>query len=189
MLHFGKNYLPLPRKFKKEEGFLIPLFVFKVLMEDLKTKINGWIQEYIGDGPIFLVDLSISKGLKRSLVIILVDTMEGITIDACALMSRKLAHHIEENLWIEEAYNLEVSSPGLDFPLTQGWQFEKNAGRTVKVWLKDGETAMGTLQGHTADSIQVLTEKTVKHRKVVAKEPTVFGLQAIDKIRVQVSFQ
>ncbi|MEY4986786.1 MAG: hypothetical protein RL567_565, partial [Bacteroidota bacterium] len=48
MLHFGKKYLPLPRKFKKEEGFLIPLFVFKVLMEDLKTKINGWIQEYIG---------------------------------------------------------------------------------------------------------------------------------------------
>ncbi len=78
-------------------------------MEDLKTKINGWIQEYIGDGPIFLVDLSISKGLKRSLVTILVDTMEGITIDACALMSRKLAHHMEENLWIEEAYNLEVT--------------------------------------------------------------------------------
>ena len=189
MLDFGKICLPLPRKFKKEEGFLIPLFVLKVLMEDLKTKINGWIQEYIGDGPIFLVDLSISKGLKRSLVTILVDTMEGITIDACALMSRKLAHHIEENLWIEEAYNLEVSSPGLDFPLTQGWQFEKNAGRTVKVWLKDGETVMGTLQGHTADSIQVLTEKTVKHRKVVAKEPTTFGLSAIDKIRVQVSFQ
>jgi ribosome maturation factor RimP len=188
-LHFGKLCLPLPRKFKKEEGFLIPLFVFSVLMEDLKTKINGWITEYIGDGPIFLVDLSISKGLKRSLVTILVDTMEGITIDACALMSRKLAHHIEENLWIEEAYNLEVSSPGLDFPLTQGWQFEKNLGRTVKVWMKEGDPVMGTLQGHTADSIQVLTEKTVKHRKVVAKEPTWFALKDLDKIRVQVSFQ
>ena len=158
-------------------------------MEDLKTKINGWIAEYIGDGPIFLVDLSISKGLKRSLVTILVDTMEGITIDACALMSRKLAHHIEENLWIEEAYNLEVSSPGLDFPLTQGWQFEKNVGRSVKVWLKQGDPVMGTLQGHSADSIQVLTEKTVKHRKVVAKEPTLFAFKDLDKIRVQVSFQ
>lgn len=158
-------------------------------MEDIKTKINGWIEEYIGEGPILLVDLTVSKGMKRSLVTILVDTMEGITIDACALMSRKLAHHIEEQMWIEEAYNLEVSSPGLDFPLTHGWQFEKNAGRAVKVWLKEGETVIGTLLGHTADSIQVLTEKTVKHRKVVAKEPTSFGLQAIDKIRVQVSFQ
>jgi ribosome maturation factor RimP len=188
-LHFGKIHLPLQRKFKKEEGFLIPLFVFSVLMEDLKTKINAWIQDYIGDGPIFLVDLSVSKGLKRSLVTILVDTMEGIAIDACASMSRKLAHHIEENLWIEEAYNLEVSSPGLDYPLTQGWQFEKNAGRAIKVWLKDGDPVMGTLISHAADSIQVLTEKTVKHRKVVAKEPTTFALQAIDKIRVQVSFQ
>ena len=156
---------------------------------DLTSKLKDWTLEYIGEGPLLLVDFSVSQGTKRTLVTILVDTIEGVTIDQCALMSRKLAHFIEEGMLIEEAYNLEVSSPGLDFPLSQGWQFEKNTGRTVKVWLKDGETVMGTLQGHTADSIQVLTEKTVKHRKVVAKEPTVFGLQAIDKIRVQVSFQ
>ena len=188
MLHFGKICLPLPRKFKKEEGFLIPLFVFKVLMEDLKTKINGWIQEYIGDGPIFLVDLSISKGLKRSLVTILVDTMEGITIDACALMSRKLAHHIEENLWIEEAYNLEVSSPGLDFPLTQGWQFEKNLGRTVKVWRRQSETLEGELKGYSDVDVEILPGKTVKHKKIQAKESVRIPLAEVDKIKVQVSF-
>jgi ribosome maturation factor RimP len=179
----------LQRKFKKEEGFLIPLFVFNALMVDIKTKINAWIQEYIGTGPILLVDLQVTTGARRSLVTILVDTMEGVTIEACALLSRKLGHHIEEEAWIEEAYNLEVSSPGLDFPLTHGWQFEKNAGRKVKVWLKEGDPVVGELQGHTADAIQVLTEKTVKHRSVVAKEPTWFPLQAVDKIRVQVSFQ
>jgi ribosome maturation factor RimP len=115
--------------------------------------------------------------------------MEGVTIEACALLSRKLGHHIEEQAWIEEAYNLEVSSPGLDFPLTFGWQFEKNAGRKVKVWLKEGDPVVGELQGHTADAIQILTEKTVKHRVVVAKEPTWFPLQTVDKIKVQVSFQ
>jgi ribosome maturation factor RimP len=120
-----------------------------------------------------------------------VDTLEGVTIDQCALMSRKLAHFIEENVLIEEAYNLEVSSPGLDFPLSQGWQFQKNVGRKVKVWMKnkEAENVEGTLVSNTDEAVEILTEKTVKHRKIVAKEATWFSLAEVDKIKVQVSFQ
>ncbi|MHA8053434.1 ribosome maturation factor RimP [Aquirufa sp. Wall-65K1] len=158
-------------------------------MGDLSEKIREWLLAYVGDGPIFLVDLQVSQGAKRSLVTILVDTLEGISIDECALLSRKLAHHIEENLWIEEAYNLEVSSPGLDFPLTQGWQFQKNIGRKVKVWMKKEGQFEGVLLAYNEDSIEVLTEKTLKHRVIVAKESTWISLAEIDKIKVQVSFQ
>ncbi|CAM4223119.1 ribosome maturation factor RimP [Cytophagaceae bacterium 50C-KIRBA] len=158
-------------------------------MGDLSEKIREWLLAYVGDGPIFLVDLQVSQGAKRSLVTILVDTLEGISIDECALLSRKLAHHIEENVWIEEAYNLEVSSPGLDFPLTQGWQFQKNIGRKVKVWMKKEGQIEGALLAYKEDSIEILTEKTLKHRVIVAKESTWFPLADIDKIKVQVSFQ
>ncbi|MDF5689507.1 ribosome maturation factor RimP [Aquirufa aurantiipilula] len=158
-------------------------------MGDLSEKIREWLLAYVGDGPIFLVDLQVSQGSKRSLVTILVDTLEGISIDECALLSRKLAHHIEENAWIEEAYNLEVSSPGLDFPLTQGWQFQKNIGRKVKVWMKKEGQVEGALLAYKEDSIEILTEKTLKHRVIVAKESTWFPLAEIDKIKVQVSFQ
>lgn len=158
-------------------------------MGDLSEKIREWLLAYVGDGPIFLVDLQVSQGAKRSLVTILVDTLEGISIDECALLSRKLAHHIEENTWIEEAYNLEVSSPGLDFPLTQGWQFQKNIGRKVKVWMKKEGQVEGALLAYKEDSIEILTEKTLKHRVIVAKESTWFPLADIDKIKVQVSFQ
>ena len=158
-------------------------------MADIKTKINAWIEEYIGAGPIFLVDLQVTTGARRSLVTVLVDTMEGVTIEECALISRKLGHHIEEQAWIEEAYNLEVSSPGLDFPLTHGWQFKKNIGRKVKAWMKEGENVEGELVGYSDEAVEILTEKTVKHRKIVAKEPTWFPLVTVDKIKVQVSFQ
>jgi len=77
-------------------------------MSDLAGKVRGWVEEYVGDGPLFLVDLQITKGLKRSQISILVDTEEGVTIEACALLSRKLGNFIEEQEWIEEAYNLEV---------------------------------------------------------------------------------
>ena len=158
-------------------------------MSDLAGKVRGWVEEYVGEGPLFLVDLQITKGLKRSQISILVDTEEGVTIEACALLSRKLGNFIEEQAWIEEAYNLEVSSPGLDYPLTLGWQFKKNIGRKVKVWLKEGEAVEGELKGYTEEAVEILTEKTHKHRKIVAKEPTWFPLVAVDKIKVQVSFQ
>ncbi|MFM6947476.1 MAG: ribosome maturation factor RimP [Aquirufa sp.] len=157
-------------------------------MSDIAEKIKNWVLEYIGQGPIFLVDFQFVPGTKRTLLTILVDTLEGISIDECALLSRKLAHFIEENDLMPDAFNLEVSSPGLDFPLTQGWQFQKNVGRKVKIWLKKAESVEGTLLSHTAESIEVLTEKTVKHRTIVAKESSHFPLVEIDKIKVQVSF-
>lgn len=158
-------------------------------MSDLSGKIREWLTAYVGDGPIFLVDLQVSPGLKRTQITILVDTLEGISIDECALLSRKLAHHMEEQMWIEDAYNLEVSSPGLDFPLTQGWQFQKNIGRKVKIWMKKEGQLEGELLAYTDDSIEILSEKVVKHRVMVAKESTRIPLVDIDKIKVQVSFQ
>ena len=158
-------------------------------MSDLNQKIKVWIDEYVGEGPIFLVDLQVTTGARRTLISILVDTEEGVTIEECALLSRKLGHHMEENEWIEEAYNLEVSSPGLDFPLTHGWQFKKNIGRKVKVWMKEGEHVEGELVGYSEEAVEILIEKTVKHRKIVAKEATWFPLVTVDKIKVQVSFQ
>jgi ribosome maturation factor RimP len=150
---------------------------------DLTSKLKEWTVAYIGEGPLMLVDFSVSQGAKRTLITILVDTLEGVTIDECALMSRKLAHFIEEGVLIEDAYNLEV--------LSQGWQFQKNLGRKVKVWMKnkDAENVEGTLVSYTDEAVEILTEKTVKHRKIVAKEATWFPLAEVDKIKVQVSFQ
>jgi ribosome maturation factor RimP len=175
---------------RNEEGFY-SLFLFSSPseMSDLNQKIKSWVDDFVGEGPVFLVDLQVSQGARRTLISILVDTEEGVTIDECALLSRKLGHHIEENEWIEEAYNLEVSSPGLDFPLTQGWQFKKNIGRQIKVWLVGEDPMVGELKGYSDEAVEVLVEKMVKHKKVVAKEATWFALAAVDKIKVQVTFQ
>ena len=152
-------------------------------MSDLNQKIKVWIDDYVGKGPIFLVDLQVTIGARR------LDTEEGVTIEECALLSRKLGHHMEENEWIEEAYNLEVSSPGLDYPLTHGWQFKKNVGRQIKVWLVGEDPVIGVLMGYTDVAVEVLLEKMVKHKKVVAKESSWIQLAAVDKIKVQVTFQ
>jgi hypothetical protein len=55
--------------------------------------------------------------------------------------------------------------------------------------MKEGENVEGELVGYSDEAVEILTEKTLKHRKIVAKEPTWFSLVTVDKIKVQVSFQ
>jgi ribosome maturation factor RimP len=58
---------------------------------------------------------------------------EGFTIDDCANMSREIRNLILEKQLTESDFTLEVSSPGLDYPLRKGWQFRKNIGRLLKI--------------------------------------------------------
>jgi ribosome maturation factor RimP len=157
-------------------------------MADLAGRIKDWVVNYIGDGPLFLVDVQVVPGMKRNQITILVDTKVGVTIEECALLSRKLSHVMEEEVWIDGAYNLEVSSPGVDAPLKYDWQFEKNLGRKVKVWRKKLETLEGELKGFSEVDVEILPEKVVKHRVVKAKETVKIPLVEVDKIKVQVSF-
>ena len=63
--------------------------------------------------------------------------------------------------------------------------------QSFRFWMKkkEAENVEGTLVSNTDEAVEILTEKTVKHRKIVAKESTWFPLAEVDKIKVQVSFQ
>lgn len=64
---------------------------------------------------------------------ILIDGDQGVSIQDCADISRHVGFHLEEEGLIEHAYHLEVSSPGIDTPLTQRRQYQKNTGRSVQI--------------------------------------------------------
>jgi ribosome maturation factor RimP len=72
---------------------------------------------------------------------IFVDTDDGITIDQCTSVSRKLSEQIDENPGIAEllpsALRLDVSSPGTSRPLRLERQYAKNIGRKLRVKYKD----------------------------------------------------
>lgn len=58
---------------------------------------------------------------------------ENLTVDDCALVSRALSEVLDEVDPIEGEYSLEVSSPGLDRPLTKLEHFERFAGKDARV--------------------------------------------------------
>ena len=58
-----------------------------------------------------------------------------IAIDDCEAVSRALSDRLDEQDFIEDAYTLEVSSPGLERHLKRDWHFEEAVGEKVDVKL------------------------------------------------------
>jgi len=66
-----------------------------------------------------------------------IDSEQGVTLDDCASVSREFATWLDVEDLIEQAYHLEVSSPGLERPLKKQADFERFSGRKARIKLKE----------------------------------------------------
>lgn len=107
---------------------------------------------------LFLVEI---KHSSNDRLFVYIDSDERLNIERCAKLSRFLEGHIEENGWMGEKYTLEVSSPGVDRPLTSPRQYRKNIGRTVSIKLyEEHKHVQGILTEVAEDKVVVsYTEK------------------------------
>ena len=121
-----------------------------------KEKIESLIAEKLNEGNYFVVSLDISTTNKIKLV---VDSMDGITIEECVAFSRQIEHNLDRE---EEDFELEVTSPGLTTPLLVKQQYLKNVGRELKIQLSEGVQIKGLLQQVNEADIELLVEKRVK---------------------------
>ncbi|MOA47473.1 ribosome maturation protein RimP [compost metagenome] len=99
-----------------------------------------------------------------------------------------MGFHIEEENLIDHAYTLEVSSPGLDYPLKLNRQFVKNIGRTVVLKFNDGSKKEGKLISATDSTITI--EETVKEKGKKAQQvENQYEFDQIAEVKVTVSFK
>lgn len=82
-----------------------------------------------------LVDVEFVKEAGTWFLRAYIDKPGGITIDDCELISRALSDQLDKDDFIEEAYILEVSSPGLGRPLKKDKDLERSLGESVDVRL------------------------------------------------------
>lgn len=153
---------------------------------NIEKRVKELVEEKIADKPnLFLVDIKMHSNGK---LMILVDGDNGIGIDDCVAISRHVGFHLEEENVIETAYNLEVSSPGIDTPLTSLRQYTKNIGRSLAIKMVDGTKREGKLKGITEDAI--IIDEIIKEKG--KKAETVESVIPIDKItetKVLISFK
>ncbi|QNN42067.1 ribosome assembly cofactor RimP [Pedobacter roseus] len=132
----------------------------------VEKRVAALVEEKIADRPeLFLVEV---KMLPNNKLIIHVDGDEGISIQDCVAISRHVGFHLEEENTIEQAYNLEVSSPGVGEPLKLIRQYNKNIGRTVSIKLKEGLKKEGKLLSVTENNLQIEESVKEKGKKAVA---------------------
>jgi ribosome maturation factor RimP len=110
-------------------------------MDILQDKLHALIAPILQNFQVDFVALEL-KGSKHNLVLrVVVDQDGGITLPACASISRALAAELEAADIIPGRYRLEVSSPGADRPLKTKRDFERNRGRQVILHYRQGEVS------------------------------------------------
>lgn len=128
------------------------------------SKIESEIRQLFGDEGVVLLEFSAKGHGGRLQIRAIGDRKRGsFSIDDCVRITRQIQHLIREKNLLDGDYRLEVSSPGLDYPLREAWQFEKNIGRLLKITVpgeKGPREISGRLRSVEIDGVTLSTEKT-----------------------------
>lgn len=111
-----------------------------------REKIMQVIEPVIESEGMEVVDLECLKMKYRWLVRIYIDKEEGVTIADCSEISKQAGDILDVYDVLPGSYTLEVSSPGLDRPLTRDKDFIKYRGSAVRI--KTGEKLDGVKNFH-----------------------------------------
>jgi ribosome maturation factor RimP len=111
-----------------------------------REKIRQLIEPVIESEGMEVVDIECLKMKFRWLVRIYIDKEGGVTIADCSEISKQAGDILDVYDVLPGSYTLEVSSPGLDRPLTRDKDFIKYRGSAVRI--KTGEKLDGTKNFH-----------------------------------------
>jgi ribosome maturation factor RimP len=98
---------------------------------------------------------------KRRVLRIAVDGDAGVSLDDVADATRTVSEVLDaSDVMGEQPYTLEVTSRGVDRPLTLPRHWRRNADRLVKVTTADGESMTGRIVGHDEDAVTLDVDGT-----------------------------
>jgi ribosome maturation factor RimP len=150
----------------------------------LAEQLKVYIEEAIADTNLFIVEI---KGITVKRAMILLDGDEGVKIEDCARVSRHINQKMEEDGLSEALISLEVSSPGVDFPLKFERQYPQHIGRTLAIKLADGKEIEGKLI--SIDAAVIAVEEKIKEKgKKVSLNNISLALSEIAEAKIKVTF-
>jgi ribosome maturation factor RimP len=131
------------------------------MMNEIVAKIRELLAPILEREGIHLVDLKLRGYINNQVLSIFLDTESGISLQQIAHMTQEIEGMLDLEDPIPGRYRLEVSSPGIDRPLTEIWQFQKNIGRQLQVNYHEQDQKLektGILKAVQEDKI-LLTDK------------------------------
>jgi len=123
------------------------------------TAVEGFARPIVDDLGLELVEVEFRRESAGWILRLFIDREGGVSIDDCASVSRQVSAYLEVEDLIDHAYNLEVSSPGLERPLKRKEDFVRFSGRKARIKLKDpvgGQRVFIGLLGSVDENILTL---------------------------------
>jgi ribosome maturation factor RimP len=129
-------------------------------------KLDQAIQEQlaaiVADEGLELIATEIVGSGPKTVLRLIVDGPEGVSLDQCALVSRQASVLLDVEDPFRHRYTLEVSSPGLDRKLYGKNDYDRYVGHRVKIRMapsfRDYRTVVGELMGRNNDVIRIFED-------------------------------
>ncbi len=136
----------------------------------LKDQISELITPALHQAGYFLEDVNIVSPGQHRIVTVVVDGESGLNLDQVTVASKLVSELLDAAAFMGETpFTLEVTSPGIDRPLTLPRHFAKNVDRLLKVTKTDGLTVTGRILSNTENDVSLsVTEKKDVKEVVVA---------------------
>jgi ribosome maturation factor RimP len=123
---------------------------------NVRERIAEAITPTIEASQAFLEDVMLVRAGKKSLLTVIVDGETGLNLDQVTEISRNVSEIVEALPEMGSTpFTLEVTSPGIDRPLTVPRHWRKNKGRLIKVTMLDGSVIEGRIGESTEIDVQV----------------------------------
>lgn len=133
---------------------------------DIEKRTEELVTPIIEENSFELVDVEYVKEGADYYLRVYADKEGGINIDDCVLISRALEVKLDEEDFIDTAYILEVSSPGLGRPLKKEKDFKRSIGKDIDIKLYkalDGvKEFTGVLKSYDEENVDVDIDDEVK---------------------------
>ncbi len=136
----------------------------------LKDQISELLTPAVFEAGFYLEDIHIATPGSHRIVTCIVDGDSSLNLDQVTSVSRVISELLDVAPFMGETpFTLEVTSPGVDRPLTLPRHFAKNHDRLLKVIRNDGTEVTGRIASHTDESVTLtVTTKKESHEEVVA---------------------
>ncbi len=134
----------------------------------LVASIEQALTPVVIDAGFFLEEVTLTTAGNRRLVTCIVDGEKSLNMDEVTLISREISNLLEDAPFMGETpFTLEVTSPGVDRPLTLPRHWRKNVTRLVRITQTNGEVVTGRITSSDENAVTLAIEGKVSKEVVV----------------------
>ena len=149
----------------------------------LKDQISEHITPALLKAGYFLEDVNLVSPGQHRIVTVIVDGESALNLDQVTVASKLVSELLDEATFMGETpFTLEVTSPGIDRPLTLPRHFAKNHDRLLKLTHVDGKVITGRILSNSETSVTLAVSEKKESREITVP------LSDIKRAQVEIEF-